>query len=78
MPIPMKIWSQVGIDLMCLTDAEDFEEDKKGYKYIITAQCCFSKYMEIGALKMKTGVGSVCMDIWEHILSIWGDRYSCK
>ena len=34
----MKIWSQVGIDLMCLTDTEDFEEDKRGYRQIIIAQ----------------------------------------
>ena len=49
----MKIWSQVGIDLMCLTDTTDFKEDVRGYKYIITAQCYFSKYTEIGALKTK-------------------------
>ena len=65
-PILMKIWSQVGIDLMCLTDTDDFEEDGRGYKYIITAQCYFSKYMEIGALKMKTGV-EVSTWIYENI-----------
>ena len=62
----MKIWSQVGIDLMCLTDTTDFKEDKRGYKYIITAQCYFSKYMEIGALKTKTGI-EVLTWIYENI-----------
>ena len=52
-PIPVKIWSQVGIDLMCLTETDDSEEDKRGYKFIITAQCYFSKYIKIGALKTK-------------------------
>ena len=52
----MKIWSQVRIDLMCLTETDGFEEDKRGYKYIITTQCYFSKYIKIGALKTKTGV----------------------
>ena len=67
----MKIWSQVGIDLMCLTDTDDFEEDRRGYKYIITAQCYFSKYMEIGALKMKTGV-EVSTWIYENIFCQYG------
>ena len=67
----MKIWSQVGIDLMCLTDTTDFKEDVRGYKYIITAQCYFSKYMEIGALKMKTGV-EVSTWIYENIFCRYG------
>ena len=51
---------------MCLTDTEDFEDDMRGYRHIITAQCYFSKYMEIGALKTKTGV-EVSMWIYENI-----------
>ena len=67
----MKIWSQVRIDLMCLTETDDFEEDKRGYKYIITAQCYFSKYIEIGALKTKTGV-EVSTWIYENIFCRYG------
>ena len=67
MSIPMKVWSQVGIDLMCLNEiTDDFKEDKREYKYIITAQCYFTKYMEIGALKMKTGI-EVSTWIYENI-----------
>ena len=68
--LPMKIWSQVGIDLMSLTDTTHFK-DVRGYKYIITAQCYFSKYMEIGALKMKTGV-EVSTWIYENIFCRYG------
>ena len=50
--IPTKIFSQVGIDLMSLTESEGFDEDD-GYKYLISAQCYFSKYVELGALKTK-------------------------
>ena len=32
-----KIFSQVGIDLMSLTESEGFDEDA-GYKYVISAQ----------------------------------------
>ena len=35
-----KIFSQVGIDLMSLTESEGFDEDA-GYKYVISAQCYF-------------------------------------
>ena len=56
---------------MCLTDTTDFKEDVRGYKYIITAQCYFSKYMEIGALKMKTGV-EVSTWIYENIFCRYG------
>ena len=70
-PIPMKIWSQVGIDLMYLTETDDFEEGKRGYKYIITAQCYFSKYIEIGALKTKTKV-DVSTWIYENIFCRYG------
>ena len=71
MPIPMKIWSQVGIDLICVTDTDDFEEDKRDYKYIYTAQCYFSKYIKIGALKTKTGV-EVSTWIYENIFCQYG------
>ena len=50
--IPIKIFSQVGIDLMSLTEAEGFDEDG-GYKYLISAQCYFSKYVELGVQENK-------------------------
>ena len=60
----MKIWTQVGIDLMYLMDTENF------YRYIITAQCYFSKYVEI-ALTTKTGV-EVSTQIYENIFCHMG------
>ena len=50
--IPTKIFSQVGIDLMLLTESEGFDEDAS-YKYVISVQCYFLKFIELGALKMK-------------------------
>ena len=50
--IPTKIFSQVGIDLMSLTESKGFDEDGR-YKYLISAQCYFSKYVEVGTLKTK-------------------------
>ena len=50
--IPTKIFSQVGINLMSLTESEGFDEDGR-YKYLISAQCYFSKFIELGALKTK-------------------------
>ena len=49
-PIPMKVMSQVGIDLMKLCETDRFE-DEAGFQYVITAQCYFTKYIEIGALR---------------------------
>ena len=40
---------------MCLKETDGFE-DKRGYKYIITAECYFTKYVELAALKTKTGL----------------------
>ena len=53
-PIPMKVMSQVGIDLMKLCETDGFEHEA-GFQYVITAQCYFMKYVEIGALRTKTG-----------------------
>ena len=47
--------SQVGIDLMRLCETDGYENEA-GYNYVITAQCHFTKYVEIGALKNKTGL----------------------
>ena len=51
-PIPPKVMSQVGIDLMRLCETDGYENEA-GYNYVITAQCYFTKYVEIGALKIK-------------------------
>lgn len=45
--------SQVGTDLMKLCETDGYE-NKAGYNYVITAQCYFPKYVEIGALQDKT------------------------
>ena len=45
-PIPPKVMSQIGIDLMMM-------EPSKGMTYIITAVDYFTKYCEIGALPCK-------------------------
>ena len=47
--------SQVGINLMRLCETDGYENEA-GYNYVITAQCYFTKYVEIGALKNKTGL----------------------
>ena len=69
-PVPVKVMSQVGIDLMCLKETDGFE-DKRGYKYIITAECYFTKYVELGPLKMKTGL-EVAMWIYDNIFCHYG------
>ena len=51
----MKVMSQVGIDLMKLCETDGFE-DEAGFQYVITAQCYFTKYIEIGTLRTKTGL----------------------
>ena len=45
-PIPPKVMSQIGIDLMRL-------KAHKGMKYIISAVDYFTKYCELGALPNK-------------------------
>ena len=51
----MKVMSQVGIDLMKLCETDGFE-DEAGFQYVITAQCYFTKYIEIGTLRTKAGL----------------------
>ena len=69
-PIPMKVMSQVGIDLMKLCETDGFE-DEAGFQYVITAQCYFTKYIEIGTLRTKTGLEGCQLDLHEHFLSLW-------
>ena len=40
---------------MKLCETEGYE-DESGCQYIVTAQCYFTKYVEIGALRTKTGL----------------------
>ena len=61
-PVPVKVMSKVGIDLMCLKETDGFK-DKRGYKYIITAKCYFTKYVELRALKNQNRPWSSNMDI---------------
>ena len=42
----------VGIDLMKLCETDGFE-DKAGFQYVITEQCYFTEYVEIGTLRNK-------------------------
>ena len=69
-PVPVKVMSQVGIDLMCLKETDGFE-GKRWYKYIITAECYFTKYVELGALKTKTGLEVVTW-IYDNIFATMG------
>ena len=65
-----KIFSQVGIDLMSLTESEGFDENA-GYKYIISAQCYFLKFIELSALKTKR-VEEVSKWIYDNIIYRYG------
>ena len=69
-PVPVKVMSQVGIDLMCLKETDGFK-DKRGYKYIITEECYFTKYVELGELKTKTGL-EVATWIYDNIFCHYG------
>ena len=68
-PIPIKVMSQVGIDLMKL--CTDGFEDEAGFQYVITAQCYFMKYVEIGALRTKSGL-EVASWIYTNIFCHYG------
>ena len=68
--IPTKIFSQVGIDLMLLTESEGFDEEA-GYKYVISAQCYFLKFVELDALKMKKAE-DVSKWIYDNIICRYG------
>ena len=66
----MKVMSQVGIDLMKLCETDGFE-DEAGFQYVITAQCYFTKYVEIGTLRTKTGL-EVANWIYTNIFCHYG------
>ena len=59
-PIPIKLMSQVGIDLMKMKETPD------GYNYVISAIDYFTKFAELGALKDKAAI-TVGKWIYENI-----------
>ena len=59
-PIPIKVMSQVGIDLMKMKETPD------GYNYVISAIDYFTKFAELGALKDKAAI-TVGKWIYENI-----------
>ena len=54
-PIPIKVMSQVGIDLMKMKETPD------GYNYVISAIDYFTKFAELSALKEKA---TITVDKW--------------
>ena len=59
-PVPTKVMSQIGIDLMQMKETPD------GYNYVITAVDYFTKYAEMGALKDKSAT-TIGKWIYENI-----------
>ena len=58
--VPIKVMSQVGIDLMKMKETPD------GYNYVINATDYFTKFAELGALKDKAAI-TVGKWIYENI-----------
>ena len=69
-PIPPRVMSQVGIDLIKLCETDRFK-DEAGFQYTIIAQCYFTKYVEIGALRTKMGL-EVANWIYTNIFCHYG------
>ena len=63
-PVPRKVWSQVGIDIMTMKKVEE-------YKYLITGMDYFSKNLEMCPLKSKLA-REVAQFIYEDIICRWG------
>ena len=59
-PVPPKVMSQIGIDLMMM-------EPSKGMTYIISAVDYFMKYCELGALPNKDEHSAIATWIYENI-----------
>ena len=59
-PIPIKVMSQIGIDLMRMKETPD------GYNYVISAIDYFIKFVELGAIKDKCAV-TIGSWIYENI-----------
>ena len=63
-PVPRKVWSQVGIDIMTMKMVGE-------YRYLITGMDYFSKNLEMRALKTKSA-REVAQFIYEDIICRWG------
>ena len=63
-PVPRKVWSQVGIDIMMMKKVRE-------YRYLITGMDYFSKNLEMRALKTKSA-REVAQFIFEDIICRWG------
>ena len=63
-PIPRKVWSQVGIDIMTMKRVGE-------YRYLITGMDYFLKNIEMRALKTKLAK-EVAQFIYEEIICRWG------
>ena len=59
-PVPIKVMSQIGIDLMKMKETPD------GYNFVISAVDYFTKYAELGAIKDKCAV-TIRKWIYENI-----------
>ena len=63
-PVPRKVWSQVGIDIMMMKKVGE-------YKYLIMGMDYFSKNLEMHPLKSKSA-REVAQFIYEDIICRWG------
>ena len=63
-PVPRKVWSQVGIDIMTMKKVRE-------YKYLIMGMDYFSKNLEMRPLKSKSA-REVAQFIYEDIICRWG------
>ena len=63
-PVPRKVWSQVGVDIMSMKEVD-------GFRYIITAMDYFSKNMEMRALRKKSAK-DVAIFLYEEVICRWG------
>ena len=59
-PVPCKVWAQVGIDIMSMKEVD-------GFRYIITAMDYFSKNMEMRAIKTKSAK-EVAIFLYEEVI----------
>ena len=62
--IPIKVMSQIGIDLMRMKETPD------GYNYAISATDYFTKFIKLGAIKDKCAV-TIRSWIYEHIFCMY-------
>ena len=63
-PVPRKVWSQVGIDIMMMKKVGE-------YRYLIRGMDYFSKNLEMRTLKTKSA-REVAQFIYEDIICRWG------